>query len=52
MQKEAEEEAEKRGIEPEEVEVEAEKEDEFVDLKRGAGTPVDSEGEERKRREL
>jgi hypothetical protein len=49
MQKEAEEEAEKKGVEPEEV---AEKEDEFVDLKRGAGTPVDSEGEERKRREL
>jgi hypothetical protein len=31
---------------------EREKEDEFVDLKRGASTPVDSDGETRKRREL
>lgn len=31
---------------------EREREEEYVDLKRGAGTPVDSDGETRKRREL
>jgi hypothetical protein len=43
----------KEADEREKQEAEAmEKEGEFVDLKRGAGTPVEDEGEERKRREL